>query len=156
MLSGAFGMAVELNVLAAVGKCFFFTPRSHSLLLVFVLLSGKKNKDPVSPVLFRPSSSPSYQSSACHRPTRAGLRTLASNLGAMDPVTSYRWRRAAAPTWQGCRPGTRSWKLKVTTCQLWVPKPSSPSPRPRRTFLPASEWCPAYSRSSSFSVRCMW
>lgn len=26
MLSGAFGMAVELNVLAAVGKCFFFTP----------------------------------------------------------------------------------------------------------------------------------
>lgn len=98
---------------------------------------------------------PTHQSSACRRPTRAGLRTLASNLGAMDRVTSCQWRRAAVPTWQGYRPGTRSWKSRVTTCQLWVPKPSSPSPRLRRIFRPASEWCPAYSRSSSFLIRCM-
>lgn len=153
--SVAFAMAIELNVLAAVGKCVFFVIHSETPSTgLNAALRVEKGKSCVITLIVS-LVFPTHKSSACRRPTRAGLRTLASNLGAMDLVTSCQWRRAAVPTWRGCRPATRSWKLRVTTCQLWVPKPSSPSPRLRRTFLPASEWCPAYSRSSSFYVRCM-
>lgn len=103
------------------------------------------------PHLFSPVLS-SLKSSACRRPTRAGPRSSASSWGAVDPATFCRWRRAAAPTWRGCRPGTRSWRSRATMCRRWVPKLSSPSPRLRRTSLPVSEWCPAYSRYYSFSI----
>lgn len=164
-------MSIDLNALAAEGKhvffvFFFFSMRSHNLtcLRAEMLRSAVHFVKPSDyPPHLHPFFFPSHlfypilsspKSSVCRHPTRAGLRSSASSWAALDPATSCLWRRAAAPTWLGCRPGTRSWRSRVTMCQRWVPKLSLPSPRLRRTSLPVSEWCPAYSRSYSFSIHC--
>lgn len=165
-------MSIDLNVLATVGKFIFIFKHVVSLSRPFLFAVKLQSAGPplcetpwimcgyllppeishrffLPPHLFHPVLS-SLKSSACRRPTRAGLRSSASSWVGMDPATFCLWRRAAVPTWRGCRPGTRSWRSRATMCQHWVPKLSSPSPRLRRTSLPVSEWCPAYSRFYSF------